>query len=346
MRAAMFETFAGPVEVTTLADPQPPPGGVVIRVGANGICRSDWHGWMGHDPDVRLPHVPGHELAGTIADVGTGIEKWQVGDRVVVPFAGGCGVCRECRAGNHHICDNYFQPGFTAWGGFAELVAVRYADVNLVRLPTAMGFADAAALGCRFATSFQAVVNRGRVADGEWFVVHGCGGIGLSAVMVGAALGARVIAVDISDDKLQAAAAVGAVHSINAAATPDVIAAVHGLTDGGAHASIDALGSTETCRNSIRCLRKRGRHLQVGLLVGEHAMPRIPMELLHSLEIELVGSHGMPVGSYPQMLDMIGGGTLDPARLVDSKVTLTEGAEHLMRMGDFPGVGTTVIDRF
>ena len=118
-----------------VADPTPTAQGVVIKVEATGLCRSDWHGWMGHDPDIRLPHVPGHELAGTVQAVGSQVTQWRAGDRVTVPFAVGCGHCFECNSGNHQVCEHQFQPGFTAWGSFAEYVAIDFADTNLVRLP-------------------------------------------------------------------------------------------------------------------------------------------------------------------------------------------------------------------
>jgi alcohol dehydrogenase len=183
MRAAVYESFQGPITIQDVADPEPSPTGVVLAVKACGICRSDWHGWMGNDPDIKLPHVPGHELAGEIVGLGSEISKFKIGDRVTVPFVSGCGACETCLAGDQQICDRQFQPGFTAWGAFAEYVALEYADGNLVRLPDEIGYVTAASLGCRFATSYRAVVDQGRVAAGQWVVVHGCGGVGLSAIM-------------------------------------------------------------------------------------------------------------------------------------------------------------------
>ena len=203
MRAAMFETFNGDITIESVDDPSPPDGGVVIDVKANGVCRSDWHGWVGHDPSIALPHVPGHEMAGVIAAVGHEVERFAVGQRVTVPFALGCGHCRECIGGNQHICDNQIQPGFSMWGSFAELAAIPYADENLVVLPETMSFDTAAGLGCRFATAFRAVVDQGAVKADDWVAVWGCGGVGLSSVMIASALGAHVIAVDISDDHIQ-----------------------------------------------------------------------------------------------------------------------------------------------
>ena len=346
MKAAVFEQFQQAISVQTVPDPQCDPDGVIIRVEANGICRSDWHAWMGHVPDFPLPHVPGHELAGVVEAVGNDVGNWQIGDRVTVPFACGCGRCRECQSGNQHICDHDFQPGFTAWGSFAELVHIKYADVNLVRLPDSLSFVNAASLGCRFITSFRAIVDQGRVSAGEWVVVHGCGGVGLSAIMIANAMGANVIGVDVQPEVLAFAQTVGAVHVLNASEVADIPEAIEALTDGGAHMSLDALGVAETCRNSILSLRKRGRHVQVGLLLADEAEPRIPMVRVIGRELEILGSHGMQAYEYGRLLQMIQAGKLQPGQLVYQTVSLAEGAKFLTKMNQFNHIGVTVIDRF
>lgn len=346
MRAAIYESFGEPLSLREVPDPVPGDDGVVIGVRACGICRSDWHGWMGHDPDVRVPHVPGHELAGVVEATGMEVERWKPGDRVTVPFVGGCGRCPQCSSGNHQVCDHQFQPGFTHWGAFAERVAVDHADTNLVGLPDSLEFTTAASLGCRFATSFRAIVAQGAVRGGEWVAVHGCGGVGLSAIMIARAIGARPIAVDIDDRKLQMAASVGAAVTINAAETADVPTAIRDATSGGAHVSMDALGSPETCSGSIACLRKRGRHVQVGLMVGDQSRPAIPMDRVIAAELQILGSHGMQAHAYPDMLRMIDAGTLEPERLIGRTVTLEESMAELQNLDRFTGVGVTVIDRF
>jgi D-arabinose 1-dehydrogenase-like Zn-dependent alcohol dehydrogenase len=201
MRAVSYAAYTEPPVVMDVADPACPPDGVVIRVRATGVCRSDWHAWLGHDP-VPLPMVPGHELAGTVEIVGSRVSRWHVGDRVTVPFACGCGHCEQCAAGDTHVCPRQTQPGFTGWGSFAEFVAIHAADANLVALPDSLAYVQAASLGCRFATAFRAVVSQGRPAAGQWLAVHGCGGVGLSAVAIAAALGVLVVAVDVSDAAL------------------------------------------------------------------------------------------------------------------------------------------------
>ncbi|MCA0419207.1 MAG: alcohol dehydrogenase catalytic domain-containing protein, partial [Proteobacteria bacterium] len=120
MKAVVYEAFGQAPELRILPDPTPEPHSVIIKVEATGLCRSDWHGWVGHDPDIRLPHVPGHELAGVIAAVGRSVVRFREGDRVTVPFVSGCGSCPQCHSGNQQVCDDQFQPGFTHWGSFAE----------------------------------------------------------------------------------------------------------------------------------------------------------------------------------------------------------------------------------
>jgi alcohol dehydrogenase len=344
MKAAVFEQFRMPLEIRNVNDPVPESDAAVIAVRACGLCRSDWHGWMGHDSDVRLPHVPGHELAGEVVALGRDVRHWSIGQRVTVPFCCGCGTCEQCVCGNQQICDRYTQPGFTQWGAFAEFVAIRHADVNLVSLPEEIDFVTAASLGCRFATSFRAVVVQGRTQPGDWVAVHGCGGVGLSAVMIASALGARVIAVDIRSDRLESAQRCGAAVVINAAKL-DPVAAIRETTCGGAHVSLDALGSRTTCWNSVKCLRKRGRHVQIGLMAGSDADPPVPMSAVIGNELEIIGSHGIQAFEYSRMFRMMSSGTLRPGLLISDRVTLTQAAELLPRMHAFPGNGVTVIDR-
>jgi alcohol dehydrogenase len=346
MKAVVFEKFGEAPEIRTVPDPSPSPEGVVIKVEATGLCRSDWHGWMGHDPDIRLPHVPGHELAGTVVAAGKHVSRWRAGQRVTVPFVAACGRCFECASGNHQVCEHQFQPGFTAWGSFAEYVAIDFADTNLVALPETMDFATAASLGCRFVTSFRAIVDQGRVTPGEWVAVHGCGGVGLSAVMIASAMGANVIAVDLTEEKLDFARQLGAVATVNASTTPNVVKAVKQITNGGAHMSMDALGHPVTCNNSISNLRRRGRHVQVGLMLGEHAKAAVPMAKIIAHELEIRGSHGMQAFRYGAMLEMIRAGRLQPERLIGRRMALGEAPAALMAMGGFEGIGIGVVTQF
>ena len=345
MRAIYYDQFQGPVRVQEVPDPEPVAGGVLLKVGATGLCRSDWHGWMGHDSDISLPHVPGHELAGTIVALGEGINRFRVGDRVTVPFVSGCGQCPQCDSGNHQVCDAQFQPGFTHWGSFAEYVGIHYADTNLVHLPDTISFETAASLGCRFITAYRGVVHQGQVSGGQWVAVHGCGGVGLSAIMIAQATGAQVVAIDIDDDKLKFAQMLGATHAINGK-NESVVDSIKDLTLGGAHLSVDALGSKVTCFNSIACLRKRGKHIQLGLMAGKDYLPEIPMHLVVAHELEILGSHGMQAHAYPEMMNMIAIGKLQPAQLIGELLDLEQGASLLPKMNEFQGTGVKVMNQF
>ena len=343
MRAVVYSAVGGPLVVSDIPPPSCPPDGAVVDVRATGVCRSDWHAWRGHEP-VPLPHVPGHEFAGVVAAVGADVRGFAVGDRVTSPFVNGCGRCEWCRSGQAQVCPDQTQPGFTGAGSFAEQVAVRAADLNLVRLPDEIDFLSAAALGCRFATAFRAVVAHGRVAAGQWVAVFGCGGVGLSAVMIAAALGARVIAVDPSPAARELAAALGAEEAVEPSA-PSLGGAVipHGAQSGasaratlrgGAHVAIDALGSAATADASIRSLRRRGRHVQVGLMLGDDARAPLPWEVVIARELEIYGSHGMAAADYRPMLEMVADGRLRPRLLVGAVIPLAEAGRALMAMDE------------
>ena len=341
MRAVMFDDFGARPEVREVPEPVPPAGGAVIRVMSTGLCRSDWHGWKGHDPDVRPPHVPGHEFAGIVAAVGTQVTGWRAGDRVTAPFVCACGRCAACLAGDQQVCERQTQPGFTHWGSFAEFVAVHNADVNLVGLPDGLSYDAAAALGCRFATAFRAVIHQGRLAAGEWVAVYGCGGVGLSAIMIAVACGGRVVAVDVAAPALDLARRTGAEACLDASALGgpgEVAAAVRETTGGGTHLSLDALGSPATCVASVESLRRRGRHIQVGLLPAAGGRPPLPMDRVIGYELELRGSHGMPAHAYPGLLALVTRGVLRPDRLVTETMSLADVPDALVTM-DQPSVG-------
>jgi alcohol dehydrogenase len=407
MRAVRYDAAGGEPRVIDVPAPSCPRDGVIIDVEATGVCRSDWHAWRGHEP-VALPHIGGHEFAGVVTAVGPQVRSWAVGDRVTSPFVNGCGRCPWCRSGQAQVCPDQTQPGFTHPGSFAEQVAVRAADLNLVRLPAEIDPVSAAALGCRFATAFRAVTAHGRVGEGEWVAVFGCGGVGLSAVMIAVALGARVVAVDPSAAARAravelgaeiAAAAVtqahpvpasaggaadeaaaggggagegaaggavaggsgagaaggggaagegaagGAVgggtrrHMAHAGAAPGDVAAeapvdLVEVTGGGVHVGIDALGSAATAEASVRSLRRRGRHVQVGLMLAAAARAPLPWDLVVARELEVYGSHGMAAADYPAMLAMVTDGRLDPRRLVGAVVSLDEVGPALAAMDD------------
>lgn len=344
MRAVYFEEFGVRPEVREVPDPAPSLAGVVVRVEATGLCRSDWHGWLGHDPDIRLPHVPGHELVGVIDAVGPDVRRFAVGQRVSVPFVCACGHCPECASGQAQVCRNQTQPGFTHWGSFAERVALHNADVNLIPVPDDLDAGAAALLGCRFATAYRGLVHQARLRAGETLVVVGCGGVGLSAVMIGRALGATVIAVDINAAALETAARVGATHTVDSAGLADaeVIARILELAPDGAQVTVEALGRENTVAIAIRSLATRGRHVQIGLLPED---PKVPLGVVIARELTVLGSHGMPARDYPELLALVTSGRLRPQDLISERIPLDDAPAALVAMSSAtPSAGVTLIE--
>ena len=324
MQAVLFEKFNGPIRIQQVTQPETPSDGVLLKVTACGLCRSDWHGWMGHDDDVHLPHVPGHELTGVIVEKGKQVRHWRVGQRVTLPFSMGCGHCPTCYQGQQQICDHYHQPGFTGWGAFAEYVALPFADTNLVEIPPYMNDEVAAILGCRFITAYRGLIVQGALKPGQWVGVFGCGGVGLSAIAIARGMGALPIAIDIDPEALTLANKLGAVASFNPSHQSPIWEVLKHYTKGGVHVSVDALGHSDTCVAGIQSLRKRGKHIQIGLLKGQHEHPPLPMGKIIAHELEIMGSHGMQAHAYPDMLRFIHQQQLPLDLLIGERITMDE----------------------
>lgn len=345
MKAVQFEKFGEPLVVAELDTPTAPAGGVVVQVRAAGLCRSDWHAWQGHDPDITVfPHVPGHEFAGVVHEVGSGVTKLKVGDRVVFPFVCGCGECSWCESGNAQVCPDQWQPGFSGPGTYAEYVAIPRADFNAVVLPDEVSFEVAASLGCRFATSYRAIKHVAHVQPGETVAVFGCGGIGLAAIMVAVASGATVVAVDVNPQALELARQVGATHVFNAA-EGDVVTAIKNVIPGGVDVSVDALGSIPTAKSAVESLRVQGRHVQIGLLlpakIGDKAT--VPMHVVIAKELQILGSHGMAAAAYPEMLADIASGAINPGQFITHRIPLEAVPAALDNMSTGTEPGVTII---
>lgn len=341
MRAVLIEEFGRPPRIAEVPDPEPPSDGVVVDVEATGLCRSDWHAWMGHDSDITLPHVPGHEFVGRVTARGTEVQRVSVGDRVLAPFVCGCGICAQCASGNAQVCPDQTQPGFTHWGSFAERTVIRHVDHNAILVGEDATAADLVGLGCRFATAFRGLRDRAAVQPGEYVAVFGCGGVGLSAVMIARALEAEVLAVDISDDALELAVHHGASETVNSSGqTPQSLAAELRERWPTIAVTIDALGSADTASAGVLSLAPLGRHLQIGLLPGD---PALPIGRVIADELTILGSHGMAATDYPAMLGLIRDGSIAPGRLVTRQIGLDEAPAALAAMSDAAPVGMTII---
>lgn len=352
MNAAVLEAYGEPLSITHVDRPEPAPDGVVAEVDACGVCRSDWHGWQGSwewiDYKPPLGHILGHEPSGTVVEVGPEVESVTVGDRIAIPFNFACGRCLQCRQGYENLCENHLGLGFQdgAPGAFAEYVPVPNADINAVPLPDGVDPVAFAGLGCRYMTAYRGVAHHARVGRGEDLVIYGLGGIGLSAVQIADALGANVIGVDIVDKKLALAESLGAVETVNAEAT-DPVEAVRAITDGGADASLDALGIEETCRNAIESLGARGTHVQIGLTtVEQEGMNALPTDHIVMNEIDIHGSSGLPPANYGEIFDMVRTGKLDPAAVISETISLPQVNDVLEAMTAFDTVGIPVVTEF
>lgn len=344
MRAIYYEEFSQRPELREVPDPVASRGGVVVRVETTGLCRSDVHAWLGHDDGIVLPHVPGHELVGVVDSIGTEVRNFRVGQRVTVPFICACGHCPECLAGNGQVCRNQTQPGFTHWGSYAELVALHDADNNLIPVPDDLNGGAAALLGCRFATAYRGVVHQAELRRGEWLLVVGCGGVGLSTVMIGRALGAQVIAVDINEKSLERARAFGAMHTINSTDMHQglLLESIRALAPDRINVSVDALGRAETAAVGILSLAPRGRHVQIGLFPAE---PVLPMSAVIAQELAILGSHGMPASDYAELLGLVASGALRPEELIERTITLDDLPDALVEMANgSSSEGVTIIN--
>jgi len=334
MRAAVYHEFGGKLAVEEVPRPVAPVGGVVVDVHANGLCRSDWHGWQGHDPDISvLPHVPGHELAGVVTEVGAGVEKFKVGDAVVAPFILACGSCPECVVSKRPtVCRQQKQPGFHIWGSFAEAVALPRADINLLPLAATVSFEMAASLGCRLTTAYRAIVAQGRVKEGTKVIIFGCGGVGMSAVIICRALGAQVVAADVDSTARRRAVELGADVAVDATMDDSELRqALIDATGGGAEVALDCVGGAGTVStvNAAWSLKPGGRLVQVAL---PHDGPALPLALFAARELELIGSHGASQTDLQSVLRMVSEGRLSPADLIMERISLTASCRHLMDM--------------
>ena len=343
MRAAVLREYNADLSIEEVEMPACPDDGVVLKVLACGVCRSDWHGWSGEHPRVKPGQIQGHEYCGEVVEAGPG-SQWQVGDKLVAPFILACGTCPQCREGQQHTCFDQRLPGFIEPGAFAEYVAVPR-DFNLARLPEGMSPTLAAGLGCRVTTAWHALTGRAALQGGEWLAVHGTGGIGLSAAILGRALGAHVVVVDVVPEKLEHALSLGMDAAVNAA-EEDAAARIREITGGGAHVSVEALGIPQTVNASIRCLRPLGRHVQVGMPVGHHAVQEVDMNAVYMANLALYGTRGMPSHRYPSLLGLITRGKVDMSPLIAREIPLSQAGAELAAFNGPTPPGVAVITDF
>lgn len=330
--------------VQDVADPTIDENGVIVKVKANGVCRSDWHFWVGDLPITQK--ILGHEFTGVVEEVGNNVKNFKKGDRVIVPFSGSDGTCPYCQKGHSNLCHSSFIPGSTYNGGYAEYVGVPLGDRNIIHLPEEISFLDGAALGCRLMTAFHGIVDRVKVEAGEWVVVYGCGGVGLNAINIASTIGATVIGVDINPKNLELAKQMGA-HVVINSREVDPVEAVMEITGGGADVSIDALGIADTCLKGINSLAKRGRHLQVGVTTkAEGGKVSLPIDQMVMREIQFMGTFGMPNHRFDSLLPLVLQGKITPGKMVTAQIALSEVTKIFEEMSTFNTTGTYIVTEF
>ena len=342
MRAAVVTQFKEDLGLENVADPTCPEDGVVLKVLACGVCRSDFHGWVGGHPKVTPGSIMGHEYCGTVVEAGPRATH-KVGDRLIAPFILSCGSCPLCQTGSSNACESAIVPGFGAPGAYAQYVAVPH-DHNLVDLPDTMSPALAAGLGCRVTTAWHALTDRAQVRAGDWVAIHGTGGIGLSALLLAKMLGAQVVVVDVVADKLEHAKGLGADAAVDAS-KENVAEAIRDITGGGAQVSIEALGIAQTTNASVECLATLGRHVHVGMPSGD-GMMELNIRAIYMKQLSFYGTRGMPSWKYPRLLDMIERGAVDLSPMVAREIPLSQASAELQAMMGPTAPGTAVITDF
>jgi alcohol dehydrogenase, propanol-preferring len=313
VRAAVFLGGDRPLEVQEVPTPEVRAGEVRVKVAACGVCHTDLH-YIDHGtPTFKAPPmILGHEISGIVDEVGAGVDRFAAGDRVLLPAVLPCGDCSLCRTGRENICERSEMLGNHVDGGYAEYIVVsaRHPLILPPEIPLEAGSIIADAL----TTPYHAVVNRGRVQPADWVVVVGCGGIGLNLVQMAAALGARVIGIDRSDQKLEWAQRLGAEAVLNPESVSRPDKEIRRITGGGgADVAMEAVGHAATQELALGSLRTGGRLVLVG-----YSPETLPLNAGRVMfrELEIVGSLGCRPVDYPRVIELARQGRIRVAELV------------------------------
>jgi propanol-preferring alcohol dehydrogenase len=336
MRAARLHATGSDLSIDSVPVPELGADDVLVKVGAAGICHSDVNYREGVAPVARLPITLGHEFAGTIAEKGSRAVGVEIGDRVCVHYVISCGECGYCASGWETYCDQYRMIGKDVDGGFAEFACVP--SRNVLRVPPALPIDQAAILGCAVSTAFHAL-KRGRAKEGETVLVNGAGGLGLHAILIASKIlmAKRIIAVDVSDAKLQLAKRFGADLLVNASQA-GAEERIRELTDGRlADLALDFVGRRGTVENSLRWLGKGGRLVIVG--ISSESVTFSPYAGLIGKEVELVGVNDHLKSELAELIGLVQGGSLDLSQSITHTVRLEEvnkGVEMLREQAGNP----------
>jgi 6-hydroxycyclohex-1-ene-1-carbonyl-CoA dehydrogenase len=319
MKAAIFSSPNQPLKIEDVPLPSIGPAEVLVRVIACGVCHTDLH-YIDHGVPTfkKPPIILGHECSGVVERVGSEVSNWKPGDRVLLPAVVSCGSCRMCRLGHENICQKMVMFGNNVDGAYAEFIAAPAKDLFL--LPEEIPLVDGCIIADAISTPYHAVKNRARVQPGDKVVVFGCGGVGINVVQVASAAGATVIAIDVSEQKLELAKKLGAWSTINPM-QEDLRKQIKKLTDGGADIAIEAIGNPTTIEQAIDAVRPGGRVCVVGY---SEKIANLNASRLMYRELEIVGSLGCRPVDYPPIIQMVARGLIQLKPVVTAKFPLVE----------------------
>jgi 6-hydroxycyclohex-1-ene-1-carbonyl-CoA dehydrogenase len=318
VRAALFHGPGRPLTIEERAVPRPGSGEILVKVAACGVCHTDLH-YLDHGVKTfkAPPLILGHEPSGTIVEAGPQAGSFRTGERVLLPAVLTCGVCRLCRLGRENICEAMKMFGNHVDGAYAEYVVAPAKDV--FRLPDGVPLEEGSIIADALSTPFHAVTRRGEVRPGDLVAVFGCGGVGMNVVQIAAAAGGRVVAVDLSEEKLALARRFGAAEVVHPPSAGDAAKAVRRLTDGGADVAFEAIGLPATIRQALDSVRSGGRLVIVG-----YASEEVPIAAGRVMfrEVTVLGSLGCRPVDYPPLIRMVADGRLKVKELVTHQFPL------------------------
>jgi 6-hydroxycyclohex-1-ene-1-carbonyl-CoA dehydrogenase len=318
MKAAVFYRPNEPLRIEEYPSPVTGPHDVLIKIAACGVCHTDLH-YIDHGVPTfkKPPLILGHEPSGIVTQVGSEVKTFREGDRVLLPAVLTCGTCEFCRTGRENICSTMTMFGNNVDGAYAEYVAAPAKDV--FHLPKEIPLDEGSIIADAISTPYHAVKNRAELRGGDSVVVFGCGGVGINVVQVAAALGGIVIAVDISDRKLEWARRLGASYTVNSNAVENIGKEIKKLTGGGADIALEAIGKARTIEAAFGTLRKGGRLVVVGFSTEEI---KLSAAKIMYFEMEIRGSLGCRPVDYPRLIELCRIGKIKVAELVTHKFPL------------------------
>jgi alcohol dehydrogenase, propanol-preferring len=336
MKAAVVKQFGKPLVIEEVPVPQPGPGEVLVKVKACGVCHTDLHAASGDWPVKPVPpFIPGHEAAGIVSALGPGVTNLKVGDAVGVAWLhDACLACEYCETGWETLCEHQHNTGYSVNGGFAEYVIASAAFA--ARLPATVDFAAIAPILCAGVTTYKGLKET-EARPGEWVVISGVGGLGHVAIQYAKAMGLKVAAVDIAEDKLKLARATGADLAVNAL-TGDAVEKVLAATSGGAHGILVTAVSTAAFAQALKMVRRKGTVSLVGLPPGEFPTP------IFDVVLKRITVRGSIVGTRRDLDEAVAFAAEGKVRAEITKVPLSQINDVFDRMKSGKIDGRIVLD--